>query len=442
MIVRENNHPHQIGAREPKTAGWDRLMSGCVLLLVLIFSGCSGDVAGQPGSVLGANLVSPGDCEGTGEVPAGWHTEVGACSGDVGTTSRRGLDRERPHAGASSLLLAGDETTCEWLAVHYGKLPVTDRHRYRLSGWMRTEEVRQEGQQYLNCNLYVRFENSTGQTIVAEGGYPVVGTAPLVGTCDWTFVQTTVTVPRSARMATVACFLSCSGKAWFDDIQFQRVQPGNWRNRRHGVFVYYWEGASEPPATAFDANQKQFVHLVDVLQVTPPDSIPYFRYSSVARKQQLTGVGGNAHVETDGSIHSIHWWDRHEMTHILTSGWGPGTALLAEGLAVYYSGAWQNRPVANWIREFVASDQLLSIPELTATTTFRDLPESITYPESASFVSYLLDQFGIEPFRDLYGRVTPATTGAEFAKEFQVVYDQDLDSCESQWRRTVSTESE
>lgn len=140
--------------------------------------------------------------------------------------------------------------------------------------------------------------------------------------------------------------------------------------------------------------------------------IQYFLYES--QEDKAKSGHGLANAQAYPALLQIHavlcqeiWAvGAHEDTHVFAH-FALGRAplrLLAEGLAVYADNHWYDIDLHSWARALMASNMF--IEARTLIDAFSSYPEIITYPLSGSLVKFLIDQFGFEPFRQLY--VAPA----------------------------------
>ncbi len=103
----------------------------------------------------------------------------------------------------------------------------------------------------------------------------------------------------------------------------------------------------------------------------------------------------------------------HEGTHALAQdilqpkedGGGPD-GVLVEGLAVWASGGhYGHEPIDEWAAVVAASEEYLPLTELHE-GQFYEFQHETSYLESGSFVQYLVDRYGLDTFKALYGQVT------------------------------------
>jgi hypothetical protein len=117
----------------------------------------------------------------------------------------------------------------------------------------------------------------------------------------------------------------------------------------------------------------------------------------------------------DRNYTSVEIWSyfTHEGTHALAqdllqpkeNGGGPD-GVLVEGLAVWASnGHYAQEPIDAWAAAVAASDDYIPLPELRA-GPFYEFQHETSYMQAASFVQYLVETYGLDRFKELYGRAT------------------------------------
>jgi hypothetical protein len=117
----------------------------------------------------------------------------------------------------------------------------------------------------------------------------------------------------------------------------------------------------------------------------------------------------------DRNYTGIETWTyfTHEGTHALAqdilqpkeNGGGPD-GVLVEGLAVWASGGhYRLEPIDDWAAVIAGSDSYLPLPELRA-GPFYEFQHETSYIEAASFTGYLIDRYGLDKHKELYGRAT------------------------------------
>jgi hypothetical protein len=205
-------------------------------------------------------------------------------------------------------------------------------------------------------------------------------------------------------------------------------------------FVYR-ASAGDTIDTAFQ--ERYHVWATATLGVTPRQKIIYNKYTSRAHMQATIGVG-NTNAWADASAYAIHTiWpiDNHEVVHLYTSAWGSPGALVNEGMAVAFQidpardmiPRWSGTPLHDLARQF-RQGRIVPMTALTETTSWRSQDPNVTYPESGSFMRWLVDQYGLDRVRALYARLAgPNEAAAGVRSAFAAVYGQSLDDLEQAW---------
>jgi putative membrane-bound dehydrogenase-like protein len=176
--------------------------------LQAVLAGYKPVAAEAPGEPSGNLIPNPSFEDLSGDRPAGWRTAVHSGRGDFevaepGRTGRRCVKISSEQGGDVS-----------W-AVRVAVKPRTD---YRLTGWIKTENVR-------------RIGGARGAMLnIHEMQDPVRGGTPaLVGSHDWTQVKLDFN-SGEMREVTINCLFGgwgrATGTAWFDDLELQPA-PGS-----------------------------------------------------------------------------------------------------------------------------------------------------------------------------------------------------------------------
>lgn len=349
---------------------------------------------------------------------------------DAGALSRwKAVDGARvgadPPSRASldggALLLEADAATRRWLSLER-PVPVAAAKWVRVSARVRTEGVDPSRARYANCNLYVRFPQG-----------PVQPLRVFAGTNPWTPVARRLPVPEGAGEVTVACFLSMPGRAWFDDVRVEAVEPPKWEQAREGRYVYRWLPGDGVPERARKYNLESWKLVSGFLGAEGPAEVLFVKYPDAAAKEEYSGMGGNAHVQGD-EIHTLWPTDRHEIVHILARAWGDPPALLAEGLAVHLSGDWQGRPVLEAARAILESGKWIPLDDLLDTRAFRQKDDLVAYAIAGAFSQWVSEERGKEKLRALYGSLRASAPAGENRRLFAETLGLDLGEADARLR--------
>jgi hypothetical protein len=230
----------------------------------------------------------------------------------------------------------------------------------------------------------------------------------------------------------------------------------------------------EPPPLDFtwalsESQHFQFYHMVGTAAERDLDRLAHLAEASLARitsvlEMELDGQmrvylvprvfwqGGAAYGDKvqlisylDRNYTGVEIWSyfTHEGTHALAQdllqpkddGGGPD-GVLVEGLAVWASdGHYRQEPIDAWAAVIAASDRYIPLKELRA-GPFYEFQHEISYMESASFVKFLIERYGLHTFKELYGR---STSDADHdAALVQELYGTSYEALEADWLTYLS----
>ncbi|MBM3889949.1 MAG: hypothetical protein FJ388_12610, partial [Verrucomicrobia bacterium] len=148
------------------------------------------------------------DFESGREAPDGWKTAETDAK-HVATHEKNGGRNDSRCVKVE--VAAGAEPT--WVKWQQAQIPVTPGRSYRVSGWVKAENVVGRAGWFLHVN----------------GERPML-LAPMLdagsGTFDWKRVEHTFTVPPTGTNATFGTVLRGTGRAWFDDAEFVALERG------------------------------------------------------------------------------------------------------------------------------------------------------------------------------------------------------------------------
>ena len=163
-----------------------------------------------PDFLQAATGVRNGDLEaGTGNMPNGW-------SHDPGDSAHRALwVSERPHSGEHCLktvVAAGAEAT--WIATRQGGIHVVGGQRYRLTAWVRAQDVAGY------AGWYVHVGDAAQPMMIG----PVERAGD--GSFEWRQITLEFDVPEQANLLSLGTVLRGTGTAWFDDVALEALDGG------------------------------------------------------------------------------------------------------------------------------------------------------------------------------------------------------------------------
>jgi alpha-N-arabinofuranosidase len=174
----------------------------CGLVLSFVSCGTRGPRAGDELAGVTQFVANGSFEEMDGENPEGWRPRSWQRGGAAFAVEPTG------HTGGRSVMISSEKgADASWLAT----VPVRPYSRYRLSGWIRTENLVPGTGRGAQVNIHGEEEWRT---------------PPVTGTEDWTRVEVEFDAGANDALE-VSCLLGgwgrTTGKAWFDDIELVRL---------------------------------------------------------------------------------------------------------------------------------------------------------------------------------------------------------------------------
>ncbi len=181
------------------------------------------------------------------------------------------------------------------------------------------------------------------------------------------------------------------------------------------------------------------------LKVTEPITI--FFYPDAVTKRMFTLHEGNG-LARGRSIHEIYNQTirvspSHELTHIIMSQLGDPPAMFNEGFAVYMQEdhPWRGRDVDVIAAKLAREGRLTDLKKLLAREEIGSQNDDgqVAYPQSGSFVGFLLGSFGKDKFLEAYARLQNG--GSEQQQHnlavIEEVFGQQLEQLQQRWRGSL-----
>jgi hypothetical protein len=184
----------------------------------------------------------------------------------------------------------------------------------------------------------------------------------------------------------------------------------------HYIFHYFLDSVANKEIDEIEKTQEEsFKKIVSLLQVeVPSEKIKYYFYPDRQIKKELMGDDGYAQaVFKDFSIHVLYTEKHkpigeHEDTHLLSVPLGQATGFFAEGLAEYLS--WGRivlgKSKDEWLIE--GKNKILPIEQIITHQDWMNTPDDnfmYYYSFVGFFVKNLIEEFGIDIFKDFYREI-------------------------------------
>jgi tetratricopeptide (TPR) repeat protein len=103
--------------------------------------------------------------------------------------------------------------------------------------------------------------------------------------------------------------------------------------------------------------------------------------------------------------------------------WGYAPPLLAEGVGGYFSLSH------HFTKKLIKNKKFIPLRNLKVTLNYRNQPQPEAFVEACSFVRFLVDEYNLDKFKNLYQQVTDLTFDQTLVK----VYGKDLATLENEW---------
>ena len=158
---------------------------------------------------------------------------------------------------------------------------------------------------------------------------------------------------------------------------------------------------------------------------------------------RVIGQGGYAgselvvsYLDRDYAGIKLHQVMVHELVHLIDQQFAPQRiTFLAEGVAVWASdGHYKPEDIDQRAAALLELDRYVPLTDLI--NDFYPVQHEIGYLQAASFVKYLVDNFGWTRFRDFYSNATvddAASPAQVLDVNLQIYYNQTLDGVEAEW---------
>jgi len=231
--------------------------------------------------------------------------------------------------------------------------------------------------------------------------------------------------------------------------------PGdNWELEKTEHFDIYYRANSYAEENLDDiirVQEEAYQYIIEQLNVQFNDTISIYIYPTPedAGWDHIQGLAYNrqkvvlgVYSEKGKSI-GVKGASAHEITHVIA--WNvigkPGTTFLNEGLAVTMDGVWHavSDPITDlhqWTKKFMDEDKLPTIIEMVS--SWNSFDTLITYPVSGSFVSYLVDEYGMEKFKEMLIEANKYN----FNTKCLEIYNRELNKLELDWKVYIEDASE
>ncbi len=199
-----------------------------------------------------------------------------------------------------------------------------------------------------------------------------------------------------------------------------------------------------------DKRSNALDYLASLIYPEFADTISLFLFPDHRSKRVITGHTGMGWALSDiNAIYEVYNEEEkldpyHELVHLVSSNIGNPPAMFNEGHAVYHhkNKEYNGFHFDAWAKAYYGAGDLIPISELI---TFPGIGPAqsnprVAYPQSASFVSFLVDTFGYDQFLKLYRTlcVQDINEGVGHINEIIIaVFGVGIDDLEERWKASL-----
>jgi hypothetical protein len=220
-------------------------------------------------------------------------------------------------------------------------------------------------------------------------------------------------------------------------------------------FIVYFipDSKAEKDADVFLKEREEILSdILKILNAGFKEKIIFFLYPTSFTKISLTYHTGcglaykNTIAEQYINGQSVDPY--HELTHVVSHKIGDPPALFNEGLAVFMQrgSQWEGKDVDAICEEYLSKGNLIPLTELVGYTDIgpEESKPEISYPEAGSFIKFLVQAFGMEKLKTLYGRLKNTNDPQqqnENIKIIEKIYSKSLAYLERDWIAHLRTQT-
>jgi len=163
--------------------------------------------------------------------------------------------------------------------------------------------------------------------------------------------------------------------------------------------------------------------------------INYYFYPDTTTIRKMLSLKGYQYVSWDDlEFHSINANDNHEIVHFMTDPIGRPPRALAEGTVFWLHDDIDGMTVDEAMKRLIKANAFPPLRNLLDYNLFMSLEPQISMPCAASFVGFLVDQFGTQKLMDYFAAINGMQSYDAVALATNKVYGIPLDELETAWR--------
>ncbi|MCK4537844.1 MAG: hypothetical protein KAV42_03495 [Candidatus Krumholzibacteria bacterium] len=415
-----------------------RLRSLVILTAMLaVVSGCGGEKVAEedlPEIEIGVNLITnPSFEEWNGFMPVGW--DVRLFAGEGKNINMYGRNRDWFITGENSYFLRGLFNTEKWMVLSQ-RHPVRPGYEVYFSGMIKTAGIEKSKGQEDNAGLFIIFYNAEGER-VNDRYYADSWTSRRVGTGPWSKNENKIEVPDGARTMEVGLINQMTGYIYFDDIEVRFLEKLKWEEKKTKFVTYQWDLERPIPADDLQREIDLVKMVVEEARIKDIEGRIYYRmYPSEQKFMDVTGRKRYRKYTswTKKTLHTTDSFEDHEMIHLVLYDLGVPPMGVAKGLVFYFRSKFNGWDIHNAAKQDLAAKRLPGLYRTVSKESFDDSNLQVTVPGWASFVTWLIDRYGMNKVLDLYTSTNEIDEIGPFEVRFKDVFGDDFKKLDQEWR--------
>jgi hypothetical protein len=190
--------------------------------------------------------------------------------------------------------------------------------------------------------------------------------------------------------------------------QVKNLQDEKWQYLETKHFVRYIQPLDRDiKLEELDKQENNLARFSKTFNIKPKGKIIIITVKDRDHMKKLTKYELNG-ITFEDKIYSVYIYHPHEVIHFLANHYlGHPNILFMEGLAVLYGwdDGWQGKPIDHWMRLYNKNKELISVVDLFDNAKFNKFNALVSYPESAAFVEFLINEFGLKKFKRVYSNL-------------------------------------
>lgn len=413
------------------------LYIAAVVLAFTLFPGCggSGDKSEDlPEIRVGVNLVeNPSFEEWDGFRPVGWDIRV--FEGEGNQVNMYGKTSKFHMGGEYSYYLRGLFNTDKWMVVCQ-RHPVRPGYEVLFSGFLKTEGIKRSRGQEDNSNLYIIFYDKNGER-VNDRYYADAWTQHRLGTSKWSSNRNKMEVPENARSVEIGLINQMTGYVYFDDIELKILPVLKWEEKKTKFITFQWQPERPFPEEDIKRETEMIEEIAREVGLKKIEKRIYHRlYPSEETFMEVTGYRRYKQIARwdEMEIHTTSSFEDHDMIHAILFDLGYPPFGLSKGLVFYFRAKFNGWDLHNAAKQDLARRQLPALYKTIPQDDFKKSVVSVTVPGWGSFVTFLIDRYGMDKLIELYRETNAIDEFEPFNVRFKDIYKEDFIKMDQEWR--------